>query len=122
MQQEYLDNKRLLRCWYFSRNKMTAKKLCQLLSKSLCRCGKNYLYHFDTATESLCSVFIWWKSCVPLVKDTVLKQNGAFGAEYCNFQPGRDGGVMEHGEAGGETVVRCISTEYCGCGGAAARA
>lgn len=50
------------------------------------------------------------------------KGKWSFGAEYCDFQPGREAGVMELGEAGGEILVRCISMEYCVCAGAAARA
>lgn len=52
---------------------------------------------------------------VPFLKDTDLEQNGAFGAEYYNFQPPE----MEGDGAGDEILVRCISTECCVCGGAA---
>lgn len=75
--------------------------------------------------QKVCVQFSSHGNCVShlsFLKDTALKQNGAFGAEWCNFQPGTNGEVMELGEAGGEIIVRYISTQYCVCGGAAARA
>lgn len=58
----------------------------QKLSVSFWYCSSKFVFSFHLV-EIACPSRV-----VPFLKDSVLKQNGAFGAEYCSSQPRRGGG------------------------------